>query len=157
MSGPTESTPLACVVRGKTASLRLNGGNYAPYRNFRLGLQSRVLMLRVSIIHLQRMLLPICKMFLILGPPKIPRFNRGGTCSRSSPRRGKAALDGNNYGRLAARPSGGNASCDRRSPCACFVASGREPRRRVMAPTLGGIGTAMRHIETSGWGCNHGC
>ena len=72
MSGPTESTPLACVVRGKTASLRLNGGNYAPYRNFRLGLQSRVLMLRVSIIHLQRMLLPICKMFLILGPPKTP-------------------------------------------------------------------------------------
>jgi hypothetical protein len=36
----------------------------APNRNFRLGLQSRVLMLRVSIIHLQRMLLLICKMFL---------------------------------------------------------------------------------------------
>ena len=25
--------------------------------------------------------------------------------------------------------------CNRRSPCACFVASGRGPRRRVMAPT----------------------
>ena len=25
--------------------------------------------------------------------------------------------------------------CNRRTPCACFVASGRGPRRRVMAPT----------------------
>ena len=28
VSGPTESTPVTCVVRGKIASLRVNGGNF---------------------------------------------------------------------------------------------------------------------------------